>query len=312
MTRDEPSHITEADPVHPSDADWKRYQRSRCGQAEWQALTAHLQTCPECLATVRCQTAVGCILGRPVPALFPINVENLIASAWLPLIRTRLGSCAPIRIAAADWRSEPLLYRLLALSTSRLRREGRSVSVVGALFNDLDANPKTSADVAIILNAPSVENLSDPKGLTIEVASAGEWSCLNGAVDFIVSAPGDTYAETRWDELRSEIVEALSNGPNVAREAIILNAGGVDVPSAFFAGIDPPLLFAQVETERGVTLPWWSVPSPLLAAEVVREWCAKRSETVRTMVAGLHNKIPSGSPLHRRLTRTAFLRNIDF
>ncbi len=211
-------------------------------------------------------------LGRPMPALVPWTPPEFEArvSALVDLCLKSRAAGAPL-VAAADWPYESALFRLLAVTGTRLRREGFTVAFRGTRYCGLAAPVRPKADIVILLEAAGYAALGPwletrPGEAVVLVGPEADWRLrADLPIDFLAEG-SDRCFPNRVVQNIQHIRELWESADAEVRSALLLNALGCDVPRSFLpASEETP--FLAVGGDDLLTLPgqWlaWQALAPL-------------------------------------------------
>jgi hypothetical protein len=251
---------------HPSPQQWREYQRSRTSSREAGRMTDHLATCAQCVRVASQWVAVDHYFDRTVPSLFPISplqVESELRERWIPALRS-LAERGGVLCITGSWDMEPLICRLIAVSISRLRASGLRIGAPG-----LAADPGTAThDAALEVRFTPKPEGEMPRASAV-ILTEGDGSDVDGALRMSVRHAASAAMTSAWEQIRTEMREALVSEERPVRLAFILCACEAHLPSAYFAG-EPPLAFAPLLAPDGETLPIWSVPGVWAAQDLLK------------------------------------------
>jgi hypothetical protein len=287
-------------PCHPSVLEWQDFLAGRTEADTAMRMTEHLDSCRLCIEVYSAlPPPTYYSLGRPLPPLFALSPAEVGAHvrSLLSAIQSRQGQGGVFRVAG-DWECESSLYLVLSLAITKLRHLGHSVAVCGEVFNTGELENPPETDYTVLLEAPAYRTWPSwaerRRGrLTLVAGPQFDW---HGPVDFAISTSDGGWCQRAFKSYCATFRAVWKESSNPAlRDALTLNALGVDCPPGWISVVQYSPLFAPVETQTGRSVAWWSVEGQWAAWESLRDLMTRRD------LENLAHRLKAFPALARRL-----------
>jgi hypothetical protein len=205
-------------------------------------------------------------LNRPLPALTPFGPEKLEAAMLAVLHLCHAAREGGTVVVSASWQAESVVHRVVWLASHRWRMAG-------------------GGELEIMVDAPGLIHPTGKRRVTMLLGLDDDWRSAGIDPAFHIGDLGAAI-DDRIEPLRRHLARNWSRAPDRIRQAVLLNAFGVDAPGCIFAGGQPDPLFWPIAgtadySLAGQWLAWAAIREnrdlhfhQTLAR--VREWLASR------------------------------------